>query len=276
MNTKLSIEHKHPLDDNIEFFEKEHKYLIHIDPDVKYTSVTTWIHEHFGKFDSDKIIDTMMKSRKWPSSKYFGMTKPEIKALWDKNAKKVSGEGTLLHYHIECFMNMKHPMDKICHHQDLLDVYEETLPIENSSIEWNFFLDFIKKYPELKPYRTEWFIYDTELKIAGSIDMIYEKEDGTLMIYDWKRCKDISKDNPYHKYALAPFETIPDTNFWHYSLQLNIYKYSLEKNYNKIITDLYLVKLHPENKSNSFELIKLPDLSSTIQDLVEHRKSKII
>jgi glycosyltransferase involved in cell wall biosynthesis len=49
-----------------------------------------------------------------------------------------------------------------------------------------------------------------------------------------------------------------------------------EKNYGKIITDLYLVKLHPENKTNSFELIKLPDLSSTIQDLVEHRKSKII
>ena len=28
----------------------------------------------------------------------------------------------------------------------------------------------------LKPYRTEWMIYDKELKLAGSIDMIFINE----------------------------------------------------------------------------------------------------
>jgi nucleoside-diphosphate-sugar epimerase len=41
----------------------------------------------------------------------------------------------------------------------------------------------------------EWMIFDEDLKLAGSIDMVYENPDGTLSIYDWKRSKDISKIN---------------------------------------------------------------------------------
>ena len=52
----LCIKNAHPRDIRIQFFEKEHKYIIDLEPDVKYTSVTTWIHEHFEKFDADKII----------------------------------------------------------------------------------------------------------------------------------------------------------------------------------------------------------------------------
>ena len=48
------------------------------------------------------------------------------------------------------------------------------------------FTEAVKDHPELKPYRTEWTIYDEDLKISGSIDMIYENPDGTLSIYDWK------------------------------------------------------------------------------------------
>jgi hypothetical protein len=40
----------------------------------------------------------------------------------------------------------------------------------------------VKDTSHLKPYRTEWTIYDEELKIAGSIDMVYEKPNGTLAI----------------------------------------------------------------------------------------------
>ena len=33
------------------------------------------------------------------------------------------------------------------------------------------------------------------LKLCGSIDMIYEHEDGRVSIYDWKRCKEIKTEN---------------------------------------------------------------------------------
>ena len=39
----------------------------------------------------------------------------------------------------------------------------------------------------MEPYRTEWMVYDEDLRFAGSIDMIFKNKDGTLEIYDWKR-----------------------------------------------------------------------------------------
>ena len=36
-------------------------------------------------------------------------------------------------------------------------------------------------------------IWDTELKFAGSIDMIYRNPDGSLDIYDWKRSVKVLK-----------------------------------------------------------------------------------
>ena len=38
----------------------------------------------------------------------------------------------------------------------------------------NYFIEFIKDFPHLKPYRTEWVVYYEDIKLAGSIDMVYE------------------------------------------------------------------------------------------------------
>ena len=125
----------------------------------------------------------------------------------------------------------------------------------------------------MKPYRTEWMIFDEDLKIAGSIDMVYENPDGTLSIYDWKRSKDISKINGWDNFAKNPLIShLHDTNFWHYALQLNTYKSILERKYGKIIKDLYLVQLHEENPRKTFELIKCADLSKEIEKLFELRR----
>jgi len=64
------------------------------------------------------------------------------------------------------------------------------------TIEYKYFLNFIKDHSHLTPYRSEWMIYDEHRKIAGSIDMVFMNEDNTLSIYDWKRCKSIDKTSP--------------------------------------------------------------------------------
>jgi len=250
----LSIINHHEKDENIVFDESNHIYTILNDEKSKYTSVTTVVHSHFPKFDSTEIINKMFNGKNWnPSNKYWGKSMDDIKNEWAENAKRVSTLGTELHYNIECFMNQE------VEPNDGFHVVRE---------EWDYFLNFVKDNPKLKPYRTEWMIYDEDLKIAGSIDMVYENEDGTLKIYDWKRCKDIVKVNNFNKYALTEcINHLPDTNFWHYSLQLNIYKAILERKYNKIVTDLYLVKLHPENKRKNYELIKCADLSLEVNDI---------
>jgi len=104
----LSIRNAHPRDTRIQFFEEEHKYIVDANPNIKYTSVTTWVHEQFEKFDADKIIEKMMKGSGWkPGHKYWGMTVDQIKEQWDTNKNSVSTAGTDLHYEIECFNNDK-------------------------------------------------------------------------------------------------------------------------------------------------------------------------
>jgi ATP-dependent exoDNAse (exonuclease V) beta subunit len=246
----LAQKNLHPRDKCITFDEEPHIYTIN--GDSEFTSVTTWNHSHFDKFDSDKIINNMMKSHKWSQHKLFGKTKEEILQIWDTNKVNSANAGTKLHYDIECYYNEQ--------------------PSNNSSLEYSYFLNFQQDFNNLTPYRTEWMVYDEELRMAGSIDMIYKKDDGHLLIYDWKRCKDISKFSRFNKFSNNPIICdFPDTNFWHYSLQLNTYKAILERCYGEIVDDLYLVCLHPDNKSKNYERIKVPNLQNQVKELFDER-----
>jgi hypothetical protein len=105
--------------------------------------------------------------------------------------------------------------------------------------------------------------------------MIYENPDGTLSIYDWKRSKNITRINQFNKFGISlPICHLPDSNFWHYALQLNIYKYILETKYEKKVKELYLVRLHPNAVEKNYELIQLPILSREIDELIEERNKK--
>lgn len=272
----LSQRNVNSRDENIQFFEEGHKYVILSDPLHNYTSVTTWNHSHFPKFDADLIIQNMMKSKGWKKGhKYWGQTAEEIKAKWCSNTEAKAG--TDLHFEIECFMNnsqLVHPYTN----KDLYDFYilhNGVSHLENS-IEWQYFINFIRDFPDLIPYRTEWLIYNEDLKISGSIDMVYENPDGTLSIYDWKRSKNITRINNFNKFAITEVIChIPDSNFWHYALQLNTYKSILEAKYDKKVKELFLVRLHPEADEKNYELIKIHDLFVEMTDLFEQRRKQI-
>ena len=264
----LSKNNTHERDQNLQFFEEGHKYEILTDSESKYTSVTTWNHSHFAKFDADKIIKNMMRGKNWKEGhKYWGLNVEQINALWANNATSASGAGTNMHYEIECFMNNA-SLPAGYTHKELYDAYTKAAPDAETSVEWKYFIQFVKDFPNLKPYRTEWTVYNEDIKLAGSIDMVYENPDGTLSIYDWKRVKEISRINSWNKYAVTrSICQMPDSNFWHYSLQLNTYKAILEAKYDKKVRDLYLVRLHPDAEEANYELIKVPDLSADIQTL---------
>ncbi len=264
----LSKNNTHERDQNLQFFEEDHKYVILTDSESKYTSVTTWNHSHFAKFDADKIIKNMMGGKNWKEGhKYWGLNAEQINALWAHNANSASGAGTNMHYEIECFMN-NDSLPAGYSHKELYDAYIKEASDVETSVEWKYFIQFVKDFPNLKPYRTEWTVYNEDIKLAGSIDMVYENPDGTLSIYDWKRVKEISRINTWNKFAITrSICQMPDSNFWHYSLQLNTYKAILEAKYDKKVTDLYLVRLHPDAEEDTYELIKVPDLSADIQTL---------
>jgi len=278
LKNTLQINNAHIRDKNIQFYEPTHTYTIIPDAKSKYKSVTTWNHSHFPHFDADDIIKKMMSSKSWKEGhKYWGLTAAQIKAMWTANGAAVSGAGTNMHFEIECFMNNPDNKNTNYTHADLLINYLSKSPdISNSTLEWQYFINYVKDTPDLKPYRTEWTIYHEDLKLAGSIDMVYENPDGTLSIYDWKRAKDITRVNNFGKYAITDcISHMPDSNFWHYALQLNTYKAILEEKYDKKITDLYLVRLHPDAEEKNYDLIKLPDLTGEIRELFDERKKEI-
>ena len=250
---KLNV---HPRDQFIQFEESTHVYTVH--GDKTYTSVTTWNHHHFPKFDADKIIKQIINSRKHktdPEYKYYQMTAGQIMDMWNANRDGAASSGTNMHYDIECYYNQ--------------------MEVSNDSIEYRYFQNFLRENPHLHAYRTEWTIFHEELKIAGSVDMIYENPDGTLLIYDWKRCKEIIKENLYGGTATTEcIKHLPDTNFWHYSLQLNTYKTIIEEKYGKKVVGLCLVCLHPNN--SDYQLIEVPFMEKEMTDLFQYRREMLV
>jgi len=280
--TYLAKQNMHPRDQRIHFDEGPHKYTIqgiqgadNITSETEFTSVTTWVHEHFDQFHAKNIIAGMMRNKKkWndpvANFKYYGKTAEEIEQMWSTAGKEAAAKGTEMHYKIECFYNTADT-----------DTAPDTTP---ETEEMQQFMKFHRDFSStLKPYRTEWTVFHEEARIAGSIDMVYELiEPHTtdaatattpLVIYDWKRCREISRTNNSFKFATHPtIEHLPDSNYWHYALQLNIYKYILLTKYGKTVTDLYLVVLHPD--AQNYNRIKLPDLQSEVQQLFEERIQK--
>jgi hypothetical protein len=231
----LKTKHSHERDTRIVFYEEGHRY--EIDGEGGYTSVTTHIHGLFPTFDPDSVIASMQQSRTWNQSPYYGMTAEAIKEQWSQKGKDAATAGTQLHEDIEKWYN------------------EE--PVDNTSTEFSYFLEFSKTC-SLTPYRTEWTIFDEDTRMCGSVDMTFLHEDGSLDIYDWKRVKKISKTS-WNNYAFPPLDHIPNSNFWHYSLQLNLYRRILEDKYQKTIRDMVLVVLHPYN--DHFQLWKVPRMN---------------
>jgi hypothetical protein len=251
----LCHRYKHPRDDRITFYEPTHTYTL--DGSSKgLISGTGFIHSFFGHVDTDEVITKMMASKKWPASKYFGMTRDQIKKQWDELKNDASTRGTAMHLGIEQFLNGAHDV---------------ILPEIKASKEFQFFLNFWKDFgDDLEPYRAEWSVFSEAHKLCGQIDMLFRrKSDGKFVIYDWKRSKEIKTSNEYQK-GLAPLNHLDDCNYWHYSLQLNIYRWILENLYDIPIAEMYLIICHPNN--NNYIRMRLNRLQEEVEAMLACRK----
>ena len=222
--SSLSETNIHPRDERIRFVEDSHTYYIDGSKEG-YISCTTLIHKLFEEFNADIVIKKMRSSRNWPKSKYNGMSDQEIKDGWEENRNTAASNGTMMHENIENYYNG--------------DTHE------TSSREFKMFSNYVDDHPGLSPFRTEWVIFDSESKVCGSVDMIYKSQSGKYIMADWKRSKEIKKENMYQRGKDSNVSHLDDCNFVHYSLQLGIYKYILQKNYGIEIEDMFIVVLHP-------------------------------
>ena len=73
--------------------------------------------------------------------------------------------------------------------------------------------------------------------------------------------------------GLGRINELANCNYIHYSIQLNIYKRLLETRYNIIISEMFLVILHPDNENYFLE--KVNDMSKYINIIFEERYNRI-
>ena len=104
-----------------------------------------------------------------------------------------------------------------------------------------------------KAWRTEWLIFAEEEQIAGSIDFVGRRDDGTFILVDWKRTAGLRATTfctSFRRMMKQPLQHLQDTKEIHYCLQLNTYRHILEKYYNITVSAMFVVCCHPEHRDN--------------------------
>ncbi|MFL2592818.1 MAG: hypothetical protein ACJ0PK_06040 [Flavobacteriaceae bacterium] len=250
----LNLTNTHVNDTRVFFDSKNHEYFVD-GKKINY-SVTGLIESFFPEFDSDywsdkKAIERIKIEGGKLTDENIYKVKKDILMEWEENRKDAADKGTILHEKIENFYN---------NIEDNLDAPEFT-----------YFKNFIQKYPKLKPYKTEWRIFDSNLSLAGSIDMVYEKDNGDLFLFDWKRSTKIINGAGHliesdYDYGFDELSHIADNSYNRYSLQLNLYKYIIESNYGKKISSMNLLILHPH--FHTFFHLQIPDLEKETKFLI--------
>ena len=207
---------------NIKLEESTHKYILEGHEEIEFTSVTTCISEFFEKFDKNAVAYKLVTT----IPKYKGRTAEDLISEWDATANY----GTAVHKEIEDYIKLK-----------------KTPEIDRAIAG----VDWLNKYLQKSDHElfTEVIVYSEELKIAGTVDLlVFDKISNKYKILDWKTSKAIKTDSYKMKTGNRP-ETadLLDCKFNHYALQLSLYRYLLEKNYNLELDDQLIV--HLDNNS---------------------------
>ena len=206
--------------------EESHTYSL-LNSDIKFRSVTEFIHTFFKPFDEKKIAKKLTQTH----SKYKGISVEELISSWNKRRDR----GTIVHKQIEDFINSDYTISNT--------------ELKNLDLKAIQGINFVKQkcIKETNVLLSEAIIYSKELKLAGTIDLIiFNKEKNHISIVDWKTNKKINKSsfNNNQKGIKFPLNNMDDCNFNHYNLQLSMYQYILETYYNITVKGLFLVHLN--------------------------------
>lgn len=242
---RFNQRNKHPLDSTISFRASDHLYIVN---GVCLESVTTFVSSCFPKFNTE--LHAKQKAGA------LGISVQEVIEMWERKGKESRDLGTAMHKKIENY------------YQGIDSANDDAFNL------FRIFANNIK----LVPYRTEWAVYDWEYKLAGTIDFV-DYQNGEYTVYDWKRSDKIIangmpiKTNKYGEKGNYPLEHIDNSPYYHYALQLSLYKFILERNYGIKIDKLRLGIFHPTY--NKPYLLEVPYLENEINTIFNLRSEVI-
>ena len=206
---------------NIILNKDTHEYKLLDHTEIIFTSVTTFVDHFFEGFDAQKVATKLINN--YP--KYAGRTVESLIADWDAAADY----GTSVHEELERWIKDGiEPSDiKAINGKDWLQHYKLKSDIDILS---------------------EVIVYSTELSIAGTVDILAkDNSTGLYEIIDWKTSKKIEMVSYGQKMGTHEItKNIMDCNFYHYSLQLSLYRYILETYYGLKMQNQLIAQLHDD------------------------------
>ena len=239
--TQLQDQHPFPRESRIAFREHDHKYFV--DGTLVPRSVTGLLHEYSSPFDPARALASMKRGREWEAKRQemeeqgLGTLDEEILSRWSRNGAVASRRGQLLHHNAECLLNG-------------VGVEEPYSP----------------EFEQIKQIYHALFISHCGLRVAGQIDALFLDASWRLVIVDWKRVGFLRTEG-FHRLRY-PLDYVPDSNYWIYSLQLNLYRYILETEYAHDVSAMFLAVVHPEQSLP--RLVEVPRLDAEMRALHEH------
>lgn len=283
-------------DRRLRFEENTHTYFVRQEDGTEKPtngSVTYLAHKYEVEFNKEQASEKLIRSKNWPRVRYSvspwhvaqafdfkerdcvafvdrsgdildtveidlgrfrtdadfyvavrPFTKAEILRSWELLALRASNRGTEIHFQIELFLNRDG-----CH---------------SNSAEFASFASFAQRVMiplGMVAFRTEWRVFCDVTSVAGSIDCVVRLPDGTFGIIDWKRSTKVRErlhrsGAPFEVSMKEPMDHLDGVVTAGYALQLNLYKYILEKQYDITVSCLILAQVDAEDDFYTF----VPDL----------------
>lgn len=129
----------------------------------------------------------------------------------------------------------------------------------------------------LRPLRVGQLIADLDLRLAGRVAFIGKHGDDYEII-DWKRADGITDAqgtpitvNPYGRKGTNGYDAHDDTPFWRYTLQLNLYRAILERNYHIPIQGITLFDVNP--RKTTYTHVAIPLLGDELKTILSHLRT---
>jgi len=188
----------------ITFTEEDHVYM---DGNaITYTSATTLVKSAFPPFDAAAAAAAKEAKTGRPAAEWI--------AEWNEIGRKASDDGTRCHEN--CERQILGQYDRMNKPRD--DAERKRFRIAWHEVEKIKAARFLKLEPEK-------LVFSPRFMVAGSIDLLAQKAPDDFAIIDWKYIRELKRESfggrTGNHLATA---ALPDCNFWHYALQLNIYE----------------------------------------------------
>lgn len=246
----------------VTFIEKSHSYLV--DGQLSNSPSVTRLLKKFKKeFDKEGNAKRVAKRMRVSTN--------QVLADWEINNLYSTTLGSMLHKYIENFYCNKRV--EFEGKFDGLGFDEKKKIGENLPKLIGYFQNFYEDYKHLICVKNEVVLGDVDdTKVCGMSDMLcYNTQTDEFEIVDYKTNKRMEKKSKYGGILLYPFDDMSEGEINEYTIQLNTYKYFVEKYTSLKIGKMRVIWFNVVN--DNYHVYDLEDIQDKIKLMFDHFKT---